>query len=78
MITLMKKIKGFSQKPIEGIAAPFLPPTPNDLKAWNNTEVMRNLDAIDLKSIRAIRDNDTEYINKYKAQAEAERSKLQK
>ena len=39
-------------------------------------EILNLLDKLDLKSIRAIRANDTEYINKYEEEAEALREEL--
>lgn len=38
--------------------------------------IKEQLDALDLKSIRAIRSNDTEYIQKYEAEAKVLRDKL--
>jgi hypothetical protein len=45
-------------------------------KASHNAEIIMKLKEIDLKSIRSIRDNDTEYIEKYRKEAEALRSQL--
>ena len=39
-------------------------------------EIKKELDTLDLKSIRAIRANDTEYINKYEQEAQALREEL--
>ena len=41
-----------------------------------SAEILKELDELDLKSIRAIRDNDEEYIAQYAAQAEALREEL--
>lgn len=40
-------------------------------------EIKKQLEAIDLRSIRAIRENDTEYIAQYTAQAQELRTQLQ-
>lgn len=45
-------------------------------KKQHNNAIYAKLKEIDLKSIRALRDGDTEYIEKYKQEAETERGKL--
>lgn len=45
-------------------------------KAKAKQEIIAKLEALDLKSIRAIRANDTEYIAKYEAEAEELRKQL--
>ncbi len=45
-------------------------------KAKTNQTIIDNLVMIDLKSIRAIRDNDIEYLEKYRLEAANERAKL--
>lgn len=41
-------------------------------------EILNELDKLDLKSIRAIRSNDTEYIKKYEQEAKVLREELRK
>lgn len=45
-------------------------------KEAKRQEILKQLDSLDLKSIRAIRANDQEYIAKYEAQAEELRKQL--
>lgn len=45
-------------------------------KEQRKQEILKELDELDLKSIRAIRSNDTEYIAEYEQQAEALREEL--
>lgn len=45
-------------------------------KQERKQEILKELDELDLKSIRAIRSNDTEYIAEYEQQAEALREEL--
>lgn len=45
-------------------------------KQQRKQEILKELDELDLKSIRAIRANDTEYIAEYEQQAEALREEL--
>ena len=47
-----------------------------EAKEARKQEILRKLDELDLKSIRAIRANDQEYIDKYEAQAEELRKQL--
>lgn len=56
------------------IPEPADPPTNDEL----NSPIYENLYKIDLKSIRALRDNDPVWIKKYKDEADAERAKLKK
>ena len=48
----------------------------NYKKEQHRQEILKALDEIDLKSIRAIRANDTEYLKKYEAEAQALREEL--
>lgn len=48
----------------------------NYKKEQRKQEILKALDEIDLKSIRAIRANDTEYLEKYEAEAQALREEL--
>ena len=45
-------------------------------KEAKRQEILKQLDSLDLKSIRAIRANDQEYIAKYEAEAEELRKEL--
>ena len=47
-------------------------------KEQRKQEILNLLDELDLKSIRAIRANDTEYIEKYEEEAKALREELKK
>lgn len=47
-------------------------------KEQRKKEILNFLDELDLKSIRAIRANDTEYIEKYEEEAKALREELKK
>ena len=51
---------------------------PDLLKAAYNAKIYSQLDEIDKKSIRALRDNDAQYIAAYKSEAAALRAQLQK
>lgn len=46
-------------------------------KEAKKQEILKQLDSLDLKSIRAIRANDVEYIAQYEAQAQELRKQLQ-
>jgi hypothetical protein len=47
-----------------------------NLKDYINERIYKRLDELDIKSIRAIRDNDEEFIRKYSLQSEELRKKL--
>lgn len=51
-------------------------PTDEELKKREVTEIKAKLDVIDLKSIRALRAGDTEYLNNYETQAQELRVRL--
>ena len=51
-------------------------PTKAEVIAKTNAEIYLKLNAIDLKSIRAIREGDLIYIEKYKVEAEKLRSQI--
>ena len=53
-------------------------PTKEEVIAKTNAEIYLKLNAIDLKSIRAIREGDLIYIEKYKVEAEKLRSQILK
>jgi hypothetical protein len=53
-------------------------PTKEEVKTKTNAEIYAKLDAIDKKSIRALRDGDTVYIENYRAEAEKLRSQIQR
>ena len=78
-------IKSFDIKVSENIVHDFGKYYFNDneeylakLKERRIEEIKTELDALDLKSIRAIRSNDTEYIAKYEAEAEELREELRR
>ena len=52
------------------------PELANQQKEKRRQEILSELDKLDLKSIRAIRANDQEYLAKYEAQAEELRKQL--
>lgn len=52
------------------------PPTDEELKQREISEIKAQLDVIDLKCIRALRAGDTEYLETYEAQAQELRVKL--
>ena len=51
-------------------------PTEDEIKQREILEIKAKLDAIDLKSIRAIRAEETEYIELYESEAKSLRTKL--
>ncbi len=53
-----------------------LPPSEEELKEWEIAQIKAQLQEVDLKSIRAIRAGETDYILLYEEQAEALRQRL--
>jgi hypothetical protein len=70
------KIIQWDSKKQSPIAAEPLPPTTAELNAIRKTEILAELDAIDAKSIRALRSSDVQRLTDLEAQAVTLRTEL--
>lgn len=68
----LEAVEGVRQFEIKAVPEP----TEEEIRMLKVSAIKTKLDELDLKSIRAIRANDTEYIQKYEAEAVGLRNQL--